>query len=78
MYLQKKKAVIENFFHSEIGITDTLSFPHIADNSKRIAIETVTLVKQFYIQDDVSRQASGQKDVTTIKNDDGSKVKAQT
>lgn len=75
---RKKKAVIKKLFESEIGQTDTPSSPHITDNSKRIPIETVTLVKQFYIQDDVSRQAPGRKDVTTIRNDDGSKDKLQT
>ena len=37
----------------------------------------IALVEAFYQRDDISRQAPGRKDIVTVRNKDGSKVKVQ-
>lgn len=45
--------------------------------SSALSTETVRLVKEFYVRDDISRQAPGRKDVVTIYDDNGEKQHIQ-
>ena len=40
--------------------------------------ETLNRVTEFYQRDDISRQAPGRKDATSVRMDDGTKTKLQT
>ena len=40
--------------------------------------ETLNRVTEFYQRDDISRQAPGRKDVTSVRMADGTKTKLQT
>ena len=64
-------------FDDEVGQRGVPSSP-CTNKSKCLSLETVNLVKQLNIQDDISRQAQGRKDIKTVWNEDGSKDRLQT
>lgn len=75
---RKKCIVVRKLFKSCVG--ESLSTQNnnlLLKNSLSLSAGTVELVKQFYVRDDVSRQAPGIKDVTTVR-EKGMKQKFQT
>ena len=46
--------------------------------SSALSVEVTTKIVEYYQRDDVSRQAPGRKDATTVRKDDGTKTKIQT
>lgn len=72
-----KKEVVRKLFQLHVSPSASASSSPTPGRSTAIACETVQLVTDFYIRDDVTRQAPGRKDAVTVRGADGIKSKLQ-
>lgn len=74
---RKRIVVVRKLFETFVGDSSSQESNSQKSNTLALSPETIDLVKSFYERDDVSRQAPGLKDVTTVK-ENGLKQKIQT
>lgn len=73
---RKKKLIVRKLFET-YGDYTTPSQPDKTMHQNRISLNVISKVKAFYERDDISRQAPGIKDVVTVRQEDGTKIKMQ-
>ena len=75
---RRRKAVCRQLCKDTLGTENPPSTSkETSRKSSSISDETLQKVKDFYQRDDISQQAPVRKDATSIRQDDGMKVKVQ-
>lgn len=64
----RKKQVVVTKIAEDVGLSISPKHVPVKPHQGQISAETKKLVKDFYLQDDISRQLPGKKDVKSIKN----------
>ena len=75
---KRKKAVCQRLFANMTTGTSDVPKPTPNATATGCSAANIALVEAFYQRDDISRQAPGRKDIVTVHNKDGSKVKVQS
>ena len=75
---RRRKTVHQKLYESEVDNSSSSPTSDLPRRSDTLSDETVELVKEFYQQDDISRQAPGRKDIINVRDKNRQKVSCQT